>query len=102
MELKPGTRLRSQVSDVTVVVIACTAPVSIECGGSPMVVHDRAAPSPPSTSAGDVAGTTLLGKRYVGGDGVVEVLCTTGGQGMMVCDGVAMTVKDSASLPSSD
>jgi hypothetical protein len=65
-----------------------------------MTVAPAGSPPPPAPGA---AGTgPLLGKRYVDGDGTVELLCTSPGTGELSCDGVPMTVKAATALPASD
>jgi hypothetical protein len=97
--LKVGSRLRSQVSEVAVVVVVARRDSVIECGGLPMVdIGTIVDSSHFSTTDGEI----LLGKRYVTDDSLIELLCTNGGAGQLVADGVAMTIKDSKSLPSSD
>ena len=48
------------------------------------------------------AGGTLIGKRYVNADESIEILCTKGGKGSLVLDGVPLEVKQAKQLPSSD
>ncbi|MDQ1696541.1 MAG: hypothetical protein QOJ03_1894 [Frankiaceae bacterium] len=100
-ELKAGTRLRSQVSEVEVVVVRpSSAPLVLACGGEPMVSLEGA---PASVPAGSTDGEpTLLGKRYVDEETGLELLCTKGGAGSLDVDGRALTVKGAKPLPSSD
>ena len=48
------------------------------------------------------ASGTLIGKRYIDAQDRVELLCTHGGEGSLVFEGVGMTVKQAKALPSSD
>ena len=48
------------------------------------------------------AGGTLIGKRYVNADESIEILCTKGGKGSLMLDGVPLEVKQAKQLPSSD
>jgi hypothetical protein len=96
--LKPGLRLKSQVSEVAIVVVIGNREADLRCGDLPMV-EQLASDLDPSES---VAGETLLGKRYVDSSGTVEVLCVTAGHGSLSCDGSEMSVKAAKALPSSD
>jgi hypothetical protein len=104
LRLKPGDQLASTVCTARVVVVRVPAgqgeggqPV-IECGGSPMVAATPGAkPAPPGPDA-----ATVIGKRYVNGDGDVELLCTSSGTGPLGCDGAPMTLKAAKPLPASD
>ena len=102
MDLKPGTRWASQVCDTEVVVVrGASQPVTLECGGQPMVpVGDEKAPGlelDPSKADG-----SLIGKRFAHPEAGVEVLVTKAGAGTLAVDGVALPLKDAKPLPSSD
>jgi hypothetical protein len=98
--LKPGGRLRSQVSEVEVVVVRPpSSEVVLSCGGETMV--DVATEAPPVGSPAD-GEPTVLGKRYVDDESGLELLCTKGGAGSLSADGRALTVKGAKPLPSSD
>jgi|SRR5690625_1653121 len=102
LQLKPGARLQSAVSDVQI--MAIKVPVgeyALQCGGVPMVKVGDEAPAGARQDAGD-AGETLMGKRYVDEGETVEFLCTKGGGGSLSLDGVALQVKQAKQLPSSD
>jgi len=102
VELKPGTRWASQVCDTEVVVVrAANRPVSLECGGHPMVPvgSDRDAGL---TLDPALAGGSLIGKRFADPDAGVELLVTKAGAGSLAIDGVAIPLKDAKPLPSSD
>lgn len=101
MNLKPGLRLSSQVCDTEMVVIKGSGEHELGCGGAAAVPLGD-----PATHAGgidaDLAGGTLMGKRYTDPDGVVEILCTKPGAGTLTLDGQALSVKATKALPSSD
>jgi hypothetical protein len=101
VELKAGAKLRSAVCATEVIVVrAPTAPVDLECGGTPMV------PSGAEACGGAVdparADGTLLGKRYVHDAAGLEVLCTKAGDGSLSVAGELLPQKDAKALPSSD
>jgi hypothetical protein len=101
MELKPGTRLRSQVCATEVIVVKAPAgDVDLACGGAPMVPID-AAPGTGSVADGHRGGT-LLGKRYADEAAGLEVLCTKGGEGALSVGSTPLPVKEAKPLPSSD
>ena len=52
--------------------------------------------------AGEFAGGTLMGKRYVDAAGSFELLCTKPGQGSLSVDGTILNTKDAKPLPASD
>jgi hypothetical protein len=101
VNLKPGLRLSSRVCDAEVVVIKGAGDHELACGGAPMVpVGD------PDAHQGQVddqlAGGTLLGKRYTDADGTVEILGTKPGTGTLTFDGQALALKETKALPASD
>ena len=51
---------------------------------------------------GSKAEGSLLGKRYVSTDGLLEVLCTRGGRGSLWAADAQLVMKESKKLPSSD
>lgn len=98
--LKAGARFKSAVCDTQVMVIKAPAgDYALECGGTLMV-------APSEDGAGelnaDLAGGTLMGKRYVDPDEKFELLCTKPGKGSLVLDGAPLDVKQAKQLPSSD
>lgn len=99
VELKPGARFRSVVCSTEVIVVRGVGNVELGCGGAPMVParSDARVGSP----APDPAPGTLLGKRYLGPDQSVEVLCTRAGDGSLTLDGVCLVVKEVRPLPAS-
>jgi len=102
MDLKPGSRWRSGVSDAEVIIVRGPSDsVEIGCGGSPMVPFDAQDGETGQISAG-LEGPALLGKRYVDQPTGLELLCTKAGEGTLTCDGRVMSPKDAKPLPSSD
>jgi len=102
VELKAGSRFRSTVCGTQMVVVrAPTEPGELFCGGHPVIAIDEE-PAPGLTVDPDHAGGTAMGKRYVDGDGRIEVLVTRPGVGSLALDGVALAVKDAKPLPASD
>ncbi len=96
--MKPGSKLKSAVCDTEVMVIRGTDGV-VECGGQPMVDDKPADAGEPSP---EFAEGTAMGKRYVDEAGTVELLCVKAGKGSLSLGGVALSIKDAKSLPSSD
>lgn len=99
--LKPGARFKSAVCDTQIMVVKAPAgEYALSCGGAEMI-----APAAATNGAAldpTLAGSTLIGKRYVNADESLELLCTKGGQGSLALDGVALEVKQAKQLPSSD
>lgn len=95
--MKPGTRLKSAACATEVVVIKCGAG-SIECGGAPMA-EDAGGDGTP---AGEFAGGSIMGKRYVDAAGSVELLCVKPGAGSLALDGTVLVLKEAKPLPASD
>jgi hypothetical protein len=107
MELKPGTRLRSSVSTVEVVVVRAPAvDVDVRCGGVPMVPQGGA-PADAAGIAEGFAGTTAIGKRYsapesAGLPAALEVMVTKAGDGLLSIGDALLEAKDAKPLPASD
>lgn len=102
MELKPGSRWKSAVCDTEVVVVRPPKmPVSLECGGHPMMAHAAAKPEGLEISAEHVSGSQM-GKRFADEDSGLEVLCSKAGAGSLAIDGKAIVAKDAKKLPASD
>jgi hypothetical protein len=98
MELKPGSRWRSAVSPVEVVVVrAPSSAGELACAGVAMVASGT-----PVADAAPPAGQTLMGKRYQDEASGLEALCAKGGPGELSFDGRALTIRDAKKLPSSD
>ncbi len=102
MQLKPGSRLKSQVCDAQVVVVkAPKAEVDLRCGGAPMI--DAAAGADASLSLSpDFSAPSLLGKRYADEELGIELLCSKGGAGSLSLGETILEVKGAKALPSSD
>ena len=102
MELKPGSRWKSAVCDTEVVVVRTPkTPVSLECGGQPMVAHAAAKPEGLELSIDHATGSQM-GKRFADEDSGIEVLCSKGGAGSLAIGGQALGAKDAKKLPASD
>jgi hypothetical protein len=102
VQVKAGTRLKSQVCETQVVVVRAAADeVELTCGGAPLVALD-AEPAAGATLDQSQAGGTLLGKRYADEDLGIELLCTKAGQGSLAVNGRALGLKQAKALPASD
>ena len=100
--LKTGTRLKSAVCNTQVMVVAAPdADVDVRCGGHPLIEVAAAPPTGLAVSPEAAKGTTL-GKRYVGAEGKLELLCIKAGEGSLAVDGAALVLKEAKPLPSSD
>jgi hypothetical protein len=99
-ELKPGSRWRSAVSEVEIVVVKAVAgEVDLWCGDAPVLPQGTDAPGAGDSEPG---GTTQLGKRYTDAADTLEVLCTRGGAGELSLAGDPLVLKGAKPLPSSD
>ena len=97
--LAPGKRLKSAVCTTEIMVImAPDGEVDLRCGGVPMAED--------ADGAGDLdsahTGGSAIGKRYVNGDGSLEVLCVKAGEGALAMGDKALAVKDAKKLPKTD
>jgi hypothetical protein len=102
MELKPGSRWKSAVSDVEVVVVRPPkTEADLRCGGYPMVAN--ADPKPEGLRiAEDFAEPSQMGKRYADEETGLEVLCVKGGEGTLSIGGRPIGQKEAKKLPASD
>jgi len=101
MGLKPGSRLRSRVSDAEFVVMrASDRDMNLTSGGVDTVELDSDAPR--LEIGDDQLGEALMGKRYVDEIDAFEVLCTKPGVGGLAIDGRPLHLKSPKPLPSSD
>jgi hypothetical protein len=101
MKLMPGSRLRSAVSELEVIVVRAPGDeVALTSGGVAMVGLEDA-PGAPSEIAGD-DGEVQLGKRYADDASGLEVLCTKPGRGLLAVAGRLLLVQDAKPLPASD
>lgn len=102
MELKPGSRWKSAVCAAEVVVVrAPTGPLTLECGGTPMLPAGAERPEGAAAPVGE-GPSALLGKRYADTESGLEALCAKGGAGALSVDGRPLLIKDPKKLPSSD
>ena len=101
MELKPGTRFRSQVCETEVVVVKVGTGGALTCGGVVLVPLD-ATPDPAAALLEGHDGGTLLGKRYTDEASGVEILCVKPGAGSLAVDGRFLELKTAKALPASD
>ena len=102
MDLKPGSRWKSAVCDAELVVVRPPkSPVSLECGGHPVIPHAEARSGGPTLSDAHAAGSAA-GKRYSDPESGLEVLCSKAGQDSLSVDGRAIGAQEAKKLPSSD
>ena len=103
MELKAGTRLRSQVCTTEVMVVKAPAnEIELTCGGAALVSLDAAIAADGAPAAGLDTGTQL-GKRYTAADDdSLELLVTKAGAGTLAAAGVPLVFKEAKALPASD
>jgi len=102
VQIKPGSRFRSAVCDVEVIVVkAPPEELDLRCGGTAMLAMDAAKPEGASPEAG-FDGGTLLGKRYTDESGSIELLCTKAGASSLSLGETLLQIKDAKPLPSSD
>ena len=100
MDLKPGSRWKSAVSGVEIVIVRPPSSAGVlACGGAPMIAHGSAKPDAP---AAHPAGTSQVGKRYRDEASGLEALCSKGGAGELAFDGRPLAVRDAKKLPASD
>lgn len=102
VELKPGSRLRSQVCSTEVIIVRLsTSGIDLRCGGRPMVALG-ADVQPEQPTAGLDTGSQL-GKRYTASaDESLEILVTKAGSGTLSDGDTPLVLKESKPLPSSD
>ncbi|MGN6127776.1 MAG: hypothetical protein ACTHON_14525 [Humibacter sp.] len=97
MQLKPGLKLASAVSPAQFVVIRGVGEVDLTHGGVAVTTE-----APADTTAPDLVGEVLVGKRYSDDSGDLELLCVKPGPGALAADGVELTIKAAKALPASD
>lgn len=99
MDLRPGLKLFSTVSDVQMVVVKAPGEsVEVACGGQPMVEAE------PADTAGtsDAGEGPQMGKRYADEAMGIEMLCTRPGDGALTMNGNPLELKGAKPLPASD
>lgn len=102
MQLRPGQKLCSAVSEVQAVVVKAPGiGVDLACGGVSMV-SDGDAPSANAALDASLGDGPLIGKRYADEDLGLELLCTRGGEGALTVGGSLLRLKAAKPLPSSD
>jgi hypothetical protein len=102
MDLKPGSRWKSAPCKSEVVVVRSPkTPVTLECGGHPMVAAAEAAPEGLALTT-DRSGGTAAGKRYIDEESGLEVLGAKPGEGSLSADGRPLQLKEAKALPASD
>jgi hypothetical protein len=101
--LRTGARLRSQVDTTEIIVVRVPArPVSLTCGGAPMI-DVKAEPDAGLTLDPSQAEGSPVGKRFtLEEDPALEVLVTKAGDGSLAEGGVRLVLKEAKQLPSSD
>lgn len=101
MPLKVGARLKSTVCEGEVMVISSPdEDIELTCGGA--VMTGAANECEKGELDPDHAGGVQIGKRYVGLDGKLEVLCVKPGEGSLATKGTVLTMKDAKKLPKTD
>jgi hypothetical protein len=103
VELKAGTRLRSQVCTTEVIIVkASAADLALTCGGAPLVAMN-AEVTPGQTPVAGLNTGTQIGKRYTTADDhSLEVLVTKPGLGALAVGDVPLVFKEAKPLPASD
>jgi hypothetical protein len=102
MKLKTGSRVKSAVCTTEVMVIAAPdADLDVRCGGAPLLPIGEQVPAG-GTPAANAAGGTQIGKRYVGLEGKLELLCTKPGKGSLGLGDTPLALKEAKPLPASD
>ncbi len=97
--IKAGTKLSSAVCQTQIMALRVPAEaLTITCGGASMTTED----GDKGEMNSDLAGGTLVGKRYVDEGETMEFLCTRGGEGTVQVNGVSLDIKQAKQLPSSD
>jgi len=97
--MNAGSRWTSTTGPTEVLVVRPpSGPVTLSCGGAPMVPAGSAAPD-----GGIATGEALLlGKRYTDAVSGLQLLCTKAGPGPVEVDGRPVERLDAKPLPASD
>jgi hypothetical protein len=95
-----GLKLKSSTCGAQVMVLkGIPDQHELQCGGAEMIsVNDTAQ----NELNPELAGGTLVGKRYVNEDESLELLCIKEGVGTLCLDGEKLRIKQPKALPSSD
>jgi len=102
MDLKPGQKLHSAVSDAQFVVVrAPQGPVELGCGGAPLLADGDDAPAGVALDE-SLGEPSLIGKRYADDELGLELLCSRGGAGAVTVGGAVLPLKGAKPLPASD
>ncbi|MBY8862975.1 hypothetical protein K7711_41340 [Nocardia sp. CA2R105] len=102
MQIKAGTRCRSQVCETQLIVVRpIPGDLDLTCGGHPVIDYNGQ-PTPGLTPKPGADTGTTLGKRYTDVSGRLEVLVTKAGAGTLALAGEPLTLKDAKPLPASD
>ncbi|WP_338183558.1 hypothetical protein [Jatrophihabitans sp.] len=95
-----GQRMKSQVCESQIIVTrAPEVEALLECGGHPMI---EIAAEPALGLHLDAEAANLIGKRYDGSGGALQVLVTKPGVGQLSVDGVPLELAETRALPASD
>jgi hypothetical protein len=103
-EVRVGMRLKSTVSQLTVIVIRPGKGLSVDdvqSAGAPMVLRDAEVGAQPEPDSADTV-RLPVGKRYASEADGFELLVTQAGLGPLTIRGKAMELKQPRQLPSSD
>lgn len=99
MEIRVGTKLRSQTSTAELIVVRTPGGnLDLKADGIDLVPSDQA--SGPIGQAG--AEPLQIGKRFSNESGALELLCVKPGNGVLTCGDEILSIKASKALPSSD
>lgn len=102
MEIRTGTRFRSQVDETEIIVVRPPSTgIELTCGGHPMI-DAKAEPEAGLMPIESHTEGTQLGKRYILADSDLEVLVTKPGAGSLAADGRVLELKEAKPLPASD
>ena len=98
--VKAGTKLNSAVCKTQIMALRVpNEELEITCGGAVMGAD---ADGQGGDIDNNLAGGTLVGKRYVNDGETMEFLCTRGGEGTLQVNSISLNVKQAKQLPSSD
>jgi hypothetical protein len=102
MQIKTGSRYRSQVCATQFVVVrSLPGDVDLTCGGHP-VIDVKTEPEPGLSLKEGADGGNLLGKRYTDSSDKLELLVTRAGTGTLALGGEPLGLKAAKPLPASD